>query len=494
MQKNETMLTPVYRYVFSVLDKGGIGKDSIKQLKTFKSHLGQSVSALTKSKEDFAVLDDTIEFLEQYCVSQVKGLEFWDKQLARLLHLVCNNCYNCKKCRIYYWKELGQLFLGKENDEKQARKYFPIWSLPDEVQKHLEPSLGTSELYFSKIKREHVSKFKNKFLMLKGMSSSTPAMLNNIFDTSDYVGGGFFFNWNGYGVVVDPGYSFVRNLHHYGLSVLDIRAVIITHEHIDHNNDMRLLDDLHFSVARYDGKKGNEHTIDWYMDAVSYDIASTLCSNKAGFRKEANRLHCVSVGSTIEMQAGELSVTFFPTEHIRTGDAGSYKKHTFGCHFCCTNDVQKRVITYTSDTRYFDQLLDYVKDADMVIANISGIYEDDYMQIKEKDTHLGYWGCYNLIKKCHEKYKQYPQFYFLSEFWNGKSDIRYDIVKCIKRELEEQGVTDVSIIPSETGMLYDIENCSIQCSECGQYTDCVIVKRPSGLNEKIEVLCQKCYF
>ena len=80
--------------------------------------------------------------------------------------------------------------------------------------------------------------------MLKGMSSSTPAMLNNIFDTNDYVGGGFYLNWNGYGVAIDPGYSFVHNLHHYGLSVLDVQAVIITHEHIDHNNDMRLLDDL----------------------------------------------------------------------------------------------------------------------------------------------------------------------------------------------------------------------------------------------------------
>lgn len=492
MQKNETMLTPLYRYIFFVLEKNGVAESSIRQLLVFKSHLSKSTFSLTENQKDASVLDHTIELLEQLLESRESGQKCWDRHFEKIQRTSCNNCYNCKNCRIYFWKELGELFFQRANEEKKEKKYFPVRDLPDEVKRHLEPSLDTSALYLSRVKRIHKTGFEDKFLMLKGMSSSTPAMLNNIFDTDDYVGGGYYLNWKGYGVAVDPGYSFVRNLHHYGLSVLDIQAVVITHEHIDHNNDMRLLDDIHFSVSRFGTNE--THMIDWYMDEVSYAMALVLQTQNAGFKEEANRLHCVQVGDSIELKTGELNVDFFPTKHIRMDGTDGYKKHTFGCCFHCINDIQERIITYTSDTKYFDGLLDYVKDADMVIANISGIYEDDYMQIKEKDTHLGYWGCYNLIKKCHEKYKQYPRFCFLSEFWNGKSDIRYDIIKCLKREQEEQEVTDISIVPSEAGMLYDIENFSMQCSKCGQYTDQVVVIKPSGLNEKIEVLCRNCYF
>ena len=494
MQKNETMLTPVYRYVFSVLDESAVTEDRIRQMRVFKSHLRKSACILTETKEIESILDCTIELLERFHESEEIGQDFWNNKLKALQCDSCQSCYHCKKCRIYYWKELGEVLLQKTNDEKKSKTYFPVRSLPDEIQRHLEPSASISTLYLSRIKRDSIGVFRNKFLMLKGMSSSTPAMLNNIFDTNDYVGGGFYLNWNGYGVAIDPGYSFVHNLHHYGLSVLDVQAVIITHEHIDHNNDMRLLDDLHFSAARFDEEKEKTHIIDWYMDEISYAMASVLRTERSGFKEETCRLHRVMAGDSAELKTNELDVTFFPTKHIPKDGTYNYKEHTFGCSFCCKNKVQKKIITYTSDTKYFNGLLEAVKEADMVIANISGIYEDDYMQIKEKSTHLGYGGCYNLIRKCSEKYGRYPRFYFLSEFWNGKSDIRYDILKCLKRELEEQGITDIRIIPSETGMLYDIEDGSIQCSQCGQYTDEVIVKRPTGLNEKIEVLCRECYF
>lgn len=493
MQKNETMLTPVYRYVFSVLDKCTVLEDGAGELRKFKSHLRSSVSVWKETKEIEHILDDTIELLEHFHASGESGQDFWDSRLEEFQSDSCHSCYNCEKCRAYYWKELGEALLQKTNDKKKEKVYFPVRSLPDEVQRHLEPSASLSTLYLSKMKNDSAGVFRNKFLILKGMSSSTPAMLNNIFDTNDYVGGGFYLNWNGYGVAVDPGYSFVRNLHHYGLSVLDIQAVIITHEHMDHNIDMRLLDDLHFSASRF-AEEERSKTIDWYMDGISYAMASVLRAEKSGFKEENCRLHSAVIGDAAELKKDELNVTFFPTRHIENDKKDGYKGHTFGCAFCCKDEAQKKTIVYTSDTKYFDGLLDAVKDADMMVANISGIYEDDYMQIKEKNTHLGYWGCYNLIRKCFEIYGRYPRFYFLSEFWNGKSDIRYDIVKCLKRELEGQGITDIRIIPSEPGMLYDIEKGSIQCSQCGQYTDEVIVKRPAGLNDKIEVLCRECYF
>ncbi|MDO4327458.1 MAG: MBL fold metallo-hydrolase [bacterium] len=351
-----------------------------------------------------------------------------------------------------------------------------------------------SELYYSRIKWKRNSTFYNKFVMLKGMSSSTPPMLNNIFDTEEFVGGGFYFNWQGYGVVIDPGYYFIKNLHRMGLSVLDIDAVVITHEHIDHNNDMRLLDDLHYSVARYSKQNGKAHVIDWYMDKVSYDIALTWRRNGAGLNAKANNLHCLASDVEYEFKVDELFLETCPTKHIWNPSAGRYRDHTVGTKFRCRSGAGETVIVYTSDTRYYPELADFVRDADAVIANISGIYEEDYKLVKEKNTHLGYYGCFNLMKECFERHQRYPSFYFLSEFWNGKSDIRYDVAKCLRKDLNAQKITQIRVIPAEVGMIFDIEHCKIQCSRCGAFTDRVIVKKPGGMKEKVEVLCPECCF
>ena len=70
MQKNETMLTPVYRYVFSVLDESAVTEDRIRQMRVFKSHLRKSACILTETKEIESILDCTIELLERFHESE----------------------------------------------------------------------------------------------------------------------------------------------------------------------------------------------------------------------------------------------------------------------------------------------------------------------------------------------------------------------------------------------------------------------------------------
>lgn len=497
MQKNETVLTPVYRYILEVLESYGKTDNDklIVDIEKFKKHLQTGVFSINSEGNDYLIIDSLIELLNRIACSEYDGEIYWNNKLEKLKTEECTMCAVCRSCKVYFWKELGELFFNKTNDEKKNKKYLPVRQLPKEILRHLEPSVGMSELYYSREKRRKNSTLINKFIMLKGMSSSTPAMLNNIFDTEEFVGGGFYFNWQGYGVVIDPGYSFIKNLHHYGLSVLDINAVVITHEHIDHNNDMRLLEDLHFSVMRYEEQLGEEtHTLNWYLDKVSYDIALTLQKNEAGFRSEANKLYCVNADCSYELSEKKLFIETFETQHIWDKNNKKYNDNTIGCRFICINEGQKRTMVYTSDTRYYPELSDIIQDADMVIANISGIYEDDYMLVKEKTTHLGYYGCYNLIKNCYAKYHNYPTFYFLSEFWNGKSDIRYDVAKCLKRELHAQGIEEMNIIPTEVGMVFDIENCTLQCSQCGNFSDKILIKKPATLGAKVEVICSECHF
>jgi ribonuclease BN (tRNA processing enzyme) len=488
MQKNETVLTPIYRYTLEVLESNSNTTEKILQVQCFKRHLQAD---LPSENIDFAILDSVIKLLKMNTQSEESRV-YWSTRLLELQNDSCVNCCNCRSCKVYFWKELGELYFGVVNDQKQDQEYLPVRLLPEEISKHFQPAVGMSQLYHSRRRREKSGDLRNKFVMLKGMSSSTPAMLNNIFDTEEFVGGGFYFNWDGYGVAIDPGYHFVRNLHHHGLSVLDIDAVIITHEHIDHNNDMRLLDDLHFSVFHYD-EQPTDHSIDWYMDQVSYDIACTLQKQGAGFKSKINRLHQLEPNEAYELKSKSLKLETFPTEHILDKNTSLYRKHTVGCKFRCVRNEQIKTMVYTSDTRYYPELTEIVNDADVIIANISSVYEDDFMLIKEKDTHLGYGGCYNLIENCYQKYRKSPSLYFLSEFWNGKSDIRYDVAKCLKRDLSKHEIS-INVIPAEVGMVFDIETCEVQCSQCGTFSRDLIVKKPLDLSHKVEVLCAKCYF
>lgn len=509
MQKNETVLTPIYRYVFNILEKNG--KDSIdksiRELEVFYNHWKDKMETVGLENDDYSVLKKCMDVLNAYKSLGDKAEEKWVAYKTEIEKVSCSNCYPCLHCKRYFWEELGEFLFNIRNEEKQRKKYIPLKMLPDKIARNLEPSVGTSELYRARAGKKS-DEFWDKLIVLKGMSSSTPTMLNSIFDTDEFDGGGFFFNFHGYGVAIDPGYHFMRNLHHYGLSVLDIDAVIITHEHIDHNNDMRLLDDVHYSVYRYGKANAKGHQIKWYMDSVSYKLATILQESNSGFNEKANLLYCVNPEDgkdTAHDGTGDFSIQkefkltndikleIFPTQHI-VDDKGGYSKHTFGCRFVLEAEGKKTTVVYTSDTRYFQKLVSEVNDADILIANISGIYEDDYMKVKEKSTHLGYYGCYYLLRKCFEEYKKYPRFMLLSEFWSGKSDIRYDVSSQLSSELKEVNISEIYVLPAERGMTLDLDKQKIQCSQCGGYSDRIIVKKPSGLYEKINVVCDSCYY
>lgn len=116
------------------------------------------------------------------------------------------------------------------------------------------------------------------------------------------------------------------------------------------------------------------------------------------------------------------------------------------------------------------------------------------MLVKEKKKHLGYFGCFELIKEGHRKNKFLPKYILLSEFWNGKSDIRFDVSKQLLLNLKKIGMDDCYVIPSERGMIIDIPQLRVRCSQCNRFSDKVIIKKPNKIDEEINVVCANCYY
>ena len=68
----------------------------------------------------------------------------------------------------------------------------------------------------------------NSLLCLKGFSSSTPMINSAVFSKNTCVGGGFYLNVNGFGVVIDPGIGFVENIQREGIFIEDIYIMWMT--------------------------------------------------------------------------------------------------------------------------------------------------------------------------------------------------------------------------------------------------------------------------
>ena len=490
MQMNETMLTPFFRAMITIVERNGLDsiRKSIYEINKIKSHWEEELPVITGEAikaSDVLPVDAFLEVLD--CYGQNKSDDAkrsWENYLAKVHSNEdsCCRCYGCSRCISYFWGEVGEMLFRIPNKAKMNEKYLPIRRIPPNVERHLEPSVSLKEIY-----QQHKAKDNdNKLVILKGMSSSTPAILNSALDTDDFSGGGLYFRYNGFGVIIDPGYHFVQNMHHAGLTVLDVDAVVITHEHIDHNSDMRLIDDIHSSVA------DKNHCIVWYLDEVSYKVAELYREAGTGFNEGNNTLIKVEPQKVdgYSLLDGKIRMTPFPTKHIesKTDTGDEFCKHTFGCRFMIENgNGGIRQVAYTSDTRFFAELTDYVKDADIVVANISGVYEDDYMEVKPKDRHLGYYGCKKLIEASKRSGLQY---FLISEFWNGKSDIRY----AIPYELQKGAEDDIRVLPAENGMEISLDGCGVKCDQCGKYSMDFRVKRPAELQERVKVVCKECCY
>ena len=98
------------------------------------------------------------------------------------------------------------------------------------------------------------------FLGLQRWNSSSPAEGYSL-------GGGYLLyhldqnNTVSYGIAIDPGFDFIRNLFHMGFSLNDIDIVLISHAHIDHIRDFESIVTLLLELAKRKKQYRKVHVI-----------------------------------------------------------------------------------------------------------------------------------------------------------------------------------------------------------------------------------------
>ena len=305
-------------------------------------------------------------------------------------------------------------------------------------------------------------------VVLKGSGSSVPffsSALRERFHDVPIKGGGMFIKWKGYGLVVDPGINFMDNMHARGLHINDINAVIVTHNHIDHNGDLSRIDDMASQLER--------------TNIVLYVDKDTETANRGQMSMlKPENWHGLDLGLDVLLNNGEditedIHMDIFPTQHIlkkgvKIGkEKDDYEKTTYALKMTFKdNGVARAIVGFTSDTQYLDELGDFFRECDYIVANISETNEDDYLRQVLKDTHLGYTGCAKLLEACKTSSAKGAltggnTIFILSEFWAGKGDVRRELV----RSLREKTKYDY-IYPGDVGMLFFLDQPTFLCDFC----------------------------
>jgi tetratricopeptide (TPR) repeat protein len=117
----------------------------------------------------------------------------------------------------------------------------------------------------------------NKLVVLRRWQSYNPKLPRP--DSYRLRGGGYLLVWQGKGIVIDPGYDFIQNLYEEGFSLEDIHAVVVSHSHPDHDDDLTTLLTMFFEWHEYRHNNGidvmEDHKIDLFLNESSYRKFST---------------------------------------------------------------------------------------------------------------------------------------------------------------------------------------------------------------------------
>lgn len=362
-----------------------------------------------------------------------------------------------------------------------------ILSIPPYLRQYFSED---SQFYYYEEYKKHIClhrQIENRFLCLKGFSSSTPLVNSAAFD-SNSMGGGFFFKFNGLGIVVDPGIGFTTLMHKHNIFIDDIDVVLVTHSHIDHNCDVAALSSLlhDFNRSResrikvyseYLGYPASiNHTIEWFLDDTTLNNSTEILDKDHVHRlaELVSQPYCF-----LESHAVALSITAFHTQHIK-GSSDS-----FGLRFEFNLTERSAVWGYTSDTSYFDDLISLLAGCDVLVLNISDIYVTDVVHSKLKRSHLGFTGCERLISQIH------PNLALISEFCCTNGDYRFEIVRALREKYPQ---LNTIILPAEIGCSISISAADMECTLCRRLSSISSLKviRPQHEYEKMQYVCRNC--
>lgn len=248
----------------------------------------------------------------------------------------------------------------------------------------------------------------DKFVILRRWQSYNPKIPRPRYKR--VLGGGYFLMWKGKGIVIDPGYNFIENFYDQGFSLEDIDAIIITHSHPDHDDELStILTLLHEwnTISRKNlsyKKSGKLKHVDLFLNEGSYRKYSSwvYAPNtvvKKIYQLQSNRWdrHTLdpdknfgkrgeNVVLDLTGQEGySLTIEIIPAWH----DEIIAKHSSIGIKLVLDNNESKKLIKIgiTGDSYAYEGIENYYKDCDILVAHLGDIKFKEIRTLSNIDIH-----------------------------------------------------------------------------------------------------------
>jgi len=201
--------------------------------------------------------------------------------------------------------------------------------------------------------------------------------------------------WNKKGIVIDPGYDFVQNFYEEGYSIGDINAVIVTHTHPDHDDELNtiltLVEEWNQARQAQRATSGNEDKslyIDLFLNEGAYrKYNNWLYANKIKITKifllQSSRWDKKSGDSSKGAEDPDpvlslkhrynLEIETIPAWHDELIDTHSSVGLIFKLYEGVIDTDPKCRIGITGDTEYYDKIQNKYKDVDILVAHLGDI-------------------------------------------------------------------------------------------------------------------------
>jgi hypothetical protein len=171
-------------------------------------------------------------------------------------------------------------------------------------------------------------------------------------------GGGYYIELKEHGFAVDPGFSYLQNLHQCSIPVSRLEGVLLTHKHIDHTADFETIRMVHFERA--EAARNSDVQLDAGVLKFFYSDSFT------NVETQKLELHSLVSGAAARpLVAGRMDVESFDVMHGMGAVGLKFRLRLEGEH--------EYRIGITSDTAYFEGLSTHLVDCDIVVMHLGSI-------------------------------------------------------------------------------------------------------------------------
>jgi|GEM_PF-1533184 len=301
--------------------------------------------------------------------------------------------------------------------------------------------------------------------------------------------GGFFVNFNGFGVAINPGRNFLRNLHSQGLFVTDIDCVVVTRCNADTCSDLQAIYDLNYQI-NLNNTDSDLHIINYYLNQQTHrDFSSKL---KPNFKQERNTIHSLELyvdSPDVEKVklSDDVSLNYFLTAASDAASAAT----SLGVRldFADSENGRATTIGYLSGAAWSPMLAQNLGSCDTLICGFEGTNSKDFRKVKHNENSLGYFGTFSLMEEVA------PRVLLACEFNGREGDVRLEAVKKMRREYAYSNSQGTAILPGDAGLVLDLKTMNVRCSISNSPVDPsqVHVTKSTSAFGRLQYLSPSCF-